>query len=296
MKPPEKMLYNSAIVETIIWTDHGFTPYRDIHETAVNLAHDLKNLDLLSNIYKELDIVETKQTQTKIVYDDSMGFQHISLGDIRDISLKSPIIESLSSRIYVSNAELNMKCKIAVRSVTKANLNLNSSDIVKFLPLIYLKNESVCRLIYRNIPSKFNLGGINYAGHISAIETSDSSIGSIINSTYNAITERFEINGNPLSPEVAQKVIESYKALMSGASQGDEDISIIDKMKRYNVKKSKIIIHHSHEDIQACILNFKLLEGDLIDRVPHRIISCLTVPHAGIALIRNLAYDYLSIT
>jgi hypothetical protein len=296
------MSYNGAFVTTILWADRGFTPDPNIYEVGNRLKEKLEELDILGAICKKLGIDTCDPSQVKYSFDETIGIQHITLGEIKDVPLNSPKIGSLTPRIYVCDDELKMKSKITVSSIIRADSDWKYSDVSKLLPQIYRKNEIICRLIHSMIPEEFNIGGINYVSHVSSIESPDNNfVDNLINSKFNKITEQLEINDKALSPLEIQTVVESYFVLMSGASfdlkNGKANLPfIIDIMKKHKVKENKIYVHQPRKDVPAKTFNFRLLENDLEDSVPHRVISNLTEVRGGQAVTRSLVLDYLSIT
>lgn len=300
-------MFSGITVTTILWTDRGFTPSSDDVSVGDDLREELIKSGTLSLICKELDISECNIENMKIVFDSTMGISRIKLGKLRDVTFNSMKINTLAIIIYVSYETLNMKCKITttidIRLSDIPNRKGTSSEISNILSNTYVIGEKICRIIHDAIPSRFDLGAINYISNISCIESDDSFINELLDSIYNPTAECFEVKEKSVLSEMEmEKLAELYYVLMTKPNYGLKKIHadqppISTDMRKYAVKQTNLSIPSPMRiTLQAKTLNFVLLEEDRFDNVPHRIISNLTRLHCGNVIATNLASNYLSIT
>lgn len=293
--------YSNVEVTTILWTDRGFTTSPDIVSVVRQLIKELNNHDTIKLICKRFDIKDGND-DARYHFDNTVGIEHITLVRIRNFTLNSMKIETLTIRIYICDNALGMKAKITATLSIGHNPEWTSSETSNILSNIYSLGEMICRFVQSMIPKRFDLGDINCICNISGIESCDSQVDELLDSMYNPTTGHFEVKGKSEISEAHEgKISESYYVLMSKPNSGlekihDDRLSVTAAMKKYAVKQIKYCIRQPHHELQAKTLNFELLEEDRPDMVPHRIISNLTKSHCGQVIVRSLITDYLNIT
>lgn len=294
--------YNGAYVTTILWTDHGFVPNPDIISVCRKLYEYLDNEDIIGKLCDRLKISETNADKMRYSFVPTLGIQHITLGEMKDVPLNSPPINSLIGRIYICDDTKNMKSKITVTSIIRHNPSWTTVEMSDILRKIYTKNEDICKFIYEKIPSDYGLGKINYLSSISGIESPFNSLNDILDSRYNSNTKKIEF-GKMSSISDPQSIADVYSVLLtrpsSIASATIDKDSVIAEIEKYKVKESKIKVPIHQRPLQivpAKTFNFRLLPSDMSDGVPRRIISNLTEPNCGHTIMSNLTSDYLGST
>lgn len=292
-----QMSYSGAAIATILWTEYGFQPKPSISEVGKELTNILAEKGILDDIGEELHVDDHHAEELKYSIDYSLGIEHIKLCELRDVNLNPFKIESFTSRIYMCDNTQNMKGKIVVLSYIKPDSNMNPIEMSNIIVKTYQFNERICKLIYSKIPTQFSLGRIIYICNITSIESSDEFIDAIDTIKLN----RFEAKKLDLADKYNQKLLESYYVLLSNSLCYPKDSVInwnfvIDTLRKFDVKQSKMYFYQAHQKIPAITFNFSLPDNGMNDTIPHRIISNLTGLYCGGSVTKKITKSYLSRT
>lgn len=291
------LTFDKACMASVLWTSLGFDYSEGLRELCNRIVQTLSDDQIVdeikSSIGNQSPIEKVPPFDVKV----EPGRERIKIVHYSNLSIDGISVEDFAIRVHVCNRALGMKCKITVFSIfdLKSTAYLNAK---KDINTIRQKQRVFCDLVHDKMADKFELGDVNYTSCITSVESKDSDIDKIIESTFAKDVGEFEF----LESVGERKIADTWKLLLDDTNGSileketeirDIEKTLADKIKDEDVDEFRIQIYQTKKIIiPALVVNY-------VKRacIPYkRFITAITGPECCVQVTKKILRSYLNRT